>query len=307
MRTVERVVITGATSFIGSSVAREFLENGCQVFGIVRESSKARHMLPSHPNFHVINGEINEIEEWVSQIGSADTFLHFAWGGPGAAGRADVVVQRQNISDTEQCMRAADRLGVTRFLFAGSQAEYGQTYGQISEDAPCNPILEYGKCKLAVSQSLTQMARELGMEYIHTRIFSVYGKGDHPYTLIPSCIRTFLAGEKMELSSCEQMWNFMHVEDAATAFYKLATCSWDTEDSPIVNVASGDTRVLRSFVEEIYKLTDRKGECLYGARVGGEKPVDNWPCIDKLVRITGWEPRIPFEQGIMELIDNERK
>ena len=306
MRRMEKVVITGATSFIGSFVARALLERGCEVYGIVRQESKAKDMLPVSSRFHIVTGDMSNTDRWADEIGTADTFYHFAWGGPGAAGRADVAVQTQNVEDTMNCIRAAAKMQVRRFVFAGSQAEYGQTKGIITEETACNPILEYGKCKLKVRQQAPVLAAQLGIEYIHTRIFSVYGPGDHPYTLIPSCIRTFLAQGNMEMTSCEQKWNFLHVNDIADAFCALGTCCWQ-EDSPVVNVASNDTRILREYVDEIFELTGRLGTCAFGDRRGGEKPVDNWPDTEKLFRITSWKPKVSFSQGILQLIELEKK
>lgn len=306
MRNMKRIVITGATSFIGSAVARALLARGHEVYGIVRAESKAKDMLPCSPRFHQIAGDMSNADDWSNEIGSADTFYHFAWGGPGAVGRADVAVQNQNVEDTMNCIRAAAKMNVTRFVFAGSQAEYGQTNGIITEETACNPILEYGKCKLKVCQQAPVLVKQLGMEYIHTRVFSVYGPGDHPYTLVPSCIRTFLAQGNMEMTSCEQKWNFLHVDDIADVFCELGNCRWE-ESSPVVNIASNDTRILRDYVEEIYELTGKSGERVYGGRKGGEKPVDNWPDTGKLFRITGWLPKVSFRQGISQLIELEKQ
>lgn len=302
-----RVVITGATSFIGSAVAKALLPRGYEVYGIVRPESKAKSMLPVHPDFHIVSGNTSHPEIWASEIGSADIFLHFAWGGPGAAGRADKTVQQANVVDTMACIHAAHSMGVKRFIFSGSQAEYGKTCGIISEDTPCSPILEYGKCKLQVRQQAPILAEKLGMDYIHLRIFSIYGPGDHPYTLVPSCIRTFLEGGRMEMSSCEQKWNFLHITDAAEAVCMLAECDISGESSPVVIIAGTDTRVLRDYVLELYDLAGRNGECAFGARQGGEQPVDNWPDVSKLCRLTGWKPRVSFAEGIAELIMQEKE
>ena len=142
------------------------------------------------------------------------------------------------------------------------------------------------------------------MEYLHTRFFSVYGPNDHPYTLIPSCIRCFLAGETMELSKCRNMWNFLHVRDAAEAAVLLAECEL-SDPAVVVNVAGPDTRILRSFVEEIYRLCGERGVCGFGMRRVSEKPVDNWPDTTRLHTLIDWSARISFEEGIKELIQTE--
>lgn len=305
MRELQRIVVSGATSFIGSAVCRALLERGCQVYGLVRPGSAARDMLPVHPGFHEVSCELSDTQTWVGRIGRADTFFHFAWGGPGARGRADKVVQGQSAAFTLDCMRGAARLGIDRFFFSGSQAEYGPVYGMTTEDTPCRPILEYGKCKLRVCQTAPELARELGMTYVHARYFSVYGPNDHPYTLIPSCIRCFLSGGTMELSECTNKWNFLHVDDAAEASVRLAACDLP-EPAVVVNLAGSDTRILKEFVEEIHRLAGGAGHCAYGARKSIEQPVDNWPDIRRLQALTGWQPRIAFARGVGALIEAER-
>ena len=109
----------------------------------------------------------------------------------------------------------------------------------------------------------------------------------------------------MELSECKNIWNFLHVEDAADAVIKLAECELHSP-SAVVNVASTDTRVLREFVEEIYRLCGEKGECAFGTRHVSETPVDNWPDITRLQSMIQWEPKISFSEGIVQLIQEEK-
>lgn len=304
MRAMSRVAVSGATSFLGSAVVKKLIECGNEVFGIVRPSSHARSWLPDDPRFHEVLCDISDVEKWVEEIGQADTFLHFAWGGPGINGRSDSAVQRQSAENTFRAIEAAERLSVSRFFISGSQAEYGKTNGKITEDTPCHPVLEYGKYKYRVCQEAPAIANKFGMEYVHARFFSVYGPHDHPYTLVPSCIRTFLQGGEMKLSECKNLWNFLYVDDAAEAVIKLAQCELPTP-SMIVNVAGTDTRILREYVEEIYHLCGEKGECAFGTRHVSEAPVDNWPDVSRLKSLIQWEPMVPFHEGIKRIIKEE--
>ncbi len=149
------------------------------------------------------------------------------------------------------------------------------------------------------------MAAALGMEYVHARIFSVYGPNDHPYALIPSCIRTFLAGGIMELSECTQQWNYLHVDDAAEAIVLLAECDLGGK-STALDLAGTDTRPLRDFVEELHRLAGGGGFCAYGAHQSAETPVDLKPDIQHLLELIPWQPRITFAQGVSALIKAER-
>ncbi len=111
----------------------------------------------------------------------------------------------------------------------------------------------------------------------------------------------------MEMSSCEQKWNFLHIDDAAKAIGLLTECDISGESSPVVILAGTDTRVLRDFVQEIYDLAGRNGECAFGVRRGSEPSVDNWPDVSKLCRLIDWKPKVPFAKGIEELIIQEKE
>ena len=83
MRNLEgqRIVITGATGFIGRNVAEQLLAQGARVFALVRPESRQRRSLPVHEHLTWIEATMEEAESCAPLIGHADGFLHFAWGG----------------------------------------------------------------------------------------------------------------------------------------------------------------------------------------------------------------------------------
>ena len=80
-RSGKRIVMTGATGFIGSHVAKRFLEAGAEVYCLVRPESQKTDCLPVHEHLHRIPAQMDQAVECVPQIGHADAFLHFAWRG----------------------------------------------------------------------------------------------------------------------------------------------------------------------------------------------------------------------------------
>ena len=158
-----------------------------------------------------------------------------------------------------------------------------------------------------------KLCREMGIEYYHLRYFSVYGKGDHPWSIISTLTRELPLGHRVELSACRHRWNFMEVRDAARAvvlLYKNRSGSGSSmEGYDIVNIASEDTRVLREFTEEIHKLSGGKGELCYGEFIQAkEGPLSICPVTERLKLLTNGEFReeIAFSQGISELIEYNR-
>ena len=278
-----RIVVTGATSFIGRAVAADL--EGCG-----HEVVRLRHSF---------NEEPDKLPE------SADVWLHFAWAGSGSSDRADPVLQRFNADMTMEAVRKADELGCRRFVFAGSQAEYGhqQDGGPKEEYGPTYPVSEYGKAKEVVRRLAEQYAEESGtsMKYVHMRIFSVYGPGDHAYSLVNSLLEGFMKNETIELGNCTQLWNYLYISDAACAIRILC----EKADAGIYNVAGDDTRPLRAYVEELQALAGGRGFAAFGKRAdNAEGPADLSPDISRL-KALGFTPKVSFAEGIRTMLQSE--
>ncbi|GAA6292072.1 NAD(P)-dependent oxidoreductase [Enterocloster asparagiformis] len=305
-----RIVVTGATSFIGRAVVEELLEKRHQVFAAVRPDSAGRGELEAMQR--ETGGQLTVLPVDLSACGTldrhpalegrADLWLHLGWEGSGSANRTNPEIQARNIGYALEALGAAARLGCTRFLFSGSQAEYGIADGLMREDSPCHPVSEYGKDKLEVCRRAGERAAELGITYLHARIFSVYGPGDHPWSLVSSCVDTFLKGGHMEFGACTQLWNYLYIKDAVRAITGLLLAK---SPSGVYNVAGNDTRPLREFIGEIHRLCGGRGTFEYGKRPpNAEGVVSLNPDTGKLYRTANFQPRISFEEGIREMIAN---
>ena len=303
-----RVVITGAGSFLGQALVRCLAERepgAVETIQLRHSFEDAPEQLPEH----------------------ADAWVHFAWAGVGSAGRSDRRIQDYNIEMSMAALKKAAELGCTRFLFAGSQAEYGKARpveetaakGMSSEgtsgggivlrqreDAVCMPQSEYGRAKLAFGQRAARWAADWNaddvpqtLRLIHMRIFSVYGPGDHEGSLIRSCMEHFRKNEPMELGNCTQDWDYLYIDDAARAVSLLLLS--ETAEG-IYNIASGDIRPLRDYVSEIKALLHSRSELRFGTRGdNAEGAVSLRPSVRRLREETGFQPRICFAEGIRRL------
>jgi len=308
----QRIVITGATGFIGSHVTRMLLAQGAEVFALVRPESGHRDILPRHPQLSVVPGTLEDVESAVLAVHRADAFLHFAWGGVNREDIDSPAVQAANITASLSCVRAAGGLGCRLFMDAGSRVEYGVTGdGIMSEETVCRPVNEYGKAKLAFYQQAVPLCREWGMTYYHLRFFSVYGTGDHPWSIISTLVRELPQGNAVSLSACEHRWNFMAVEDAARAVLLLYQHSGARPgESHIVNVAGRDTRRLRLFAEEIQRLCGGRGRLEFGTFVqAGEGALSVCPTTEGLIRLTDgeYQDMTSFTEGIRRMLSEQKE
>lgn len=301
-----KVVVTGATSFIGTAAVRRLLEAGHDVCAVVRPASRNLERLtgviPRDASIQMVELNLSEIGKLSGT--AADTWLHIGWDGAGSDNRTKRNVQQDNVRHSLEAVRTAAALCCRRFVFTGSQAEYGIWHQQQTEETPCRPLSEYGKAKVDFFHQADRLCGELGMEYVHGRIFSVYGPGDHPWSLVQSCLRTWRQGGAMKLGECTQKWNFLYIEDMAAALVSLLT----EGHTGVYNIASEDTRLLRNYIEEMYSLCGSQGSYSYGERPqNAEGAADLIPDISKILRETSWRPVTTFAEGIYETLHSLRK
>lgn len=304
----KKIVMTGVTGFIGSHVARLLLEEGAEVYGLVRPASTNKSRLSGHENMHVVYGSLAEAEACLKALGQADGFLHFAWGGVNREEIDSPAVQAANVDDSLACLQAARNLGCGIFMDAGSRVEYGiMEDGIMEESRQCHPVNEYGKAKLEFYHRARVLCEEWGMTFYHLRFFSVYGRGDHPWSLISTLVRELPRGETVSLSACRHRWNFMEISDAARAVVELYRHSDKRAGRiRIVNVASEDTRPLKAFVEEIHGLCENRGHLEYGTFVQArEGALSICPTVEVLKELTDdtWTEQMSFARGIGRLLD----
>jgi UDP-glucose 4-epimerase len=299
---MKNVLVTGATSFIGVHIIKEYLKNNCKIIAVVRPNSKNLNRLPKSEFLKIIEVDIDKIQDIVDKVEDKklDIFYHLAWEGARVPYRDDAVLQNENYKSAINAMSVAIQLGCNIFVGTGSQAEYGKCIGKVDENYPTSPVTEYGKAKLKAYETLKEMAKENNMKFIWTRIFSVYGVYDYQGTLVMSALDKMKRNENIPLTQCIQNWDFIYVEDVAKIMYLLANISCM---DGVYNIASGESRQLKDFVIDMKKICNSKSELQFGVvPYNSEGVVSFEPVIDKIKQNLGWSCEVGFEDGIKRII-----
>ncbi len=291
-----RIVITGATGFIGAATVTELLARGHEVYVLLRPSSNSARLKVVH-GWHPVECEFWGSLEVVRELAARQpsVFVHCAWQGVGGTERNASWQMTANLRLTADALELAKKIGCSQWVSLGSQAEYGNLNQRIVESSPTKPTTLYGKAKLIGTEVAQAFCEAEGIKGAVLRVFSTYGPGDAPAWFIPYIIRELMAGRAPELTACEQRWDYLYVDDAARAIASVV----ESRAAGVFNLGSGVARPLRDTVEIIRRELGGTLSPTFGA-VPYRPDQVMWleADITRLSQATGWRPSTSLESGI---------
>ncbi len=300
---MKKAIVSGATSFLGFRLINRLLGEGYEVFALVRPNTTKRKLLNTHPMLSIIEMDLSDYHNLDKVINKEiDVFFSFAWNGTRGVDRDNYDLQKFNYACSIAGLKSALNLGCKKVITAGSQAEYGLYNHKISEDTEERPITQYGKFKLQFYLDSKEFCLSRGVKIIEPRFFSVYGPGDFDDTMVISTLRQMIAHKPCLLTEGIQMWDFLYVSDAIDAVLHLTHS--DCRNG-VYNLGSGIAKPLREYIYEMRSLTSSKSDLLFGAiPYPSTGMVSIEPDISKIIKETGWYPKVTFETGIKQVIES---
>lgn len=293
------IFITGGTGFLGHNTILHLLGDGHQVFALVRKQDNVLSQI-KNKNLSLIHGSLENLA--CVNLPDIDVCVHFAWMGVNRQGVNSPELQQQNVINTLNLLEFLKNHHCRLLIDAGSRQEYTPVEGIITENSPCVPITEYGKRKLEAYHAILSRIND-EMKYVHLRIFSVYGNGDHPWSLINTCVEGMLANKPISLGTCRHFWSFLYIDDFTGIIASIVSYIDVIKGNEIYNVASGFIQPLRYFVNTIKVITESDSELQFGSFKDNKESVFSLiPDVSKLNTNFGWIEKVSFEEGIRQLI-----
>ena len=258
-----KVLVTGATGFVGRQVVRALSEKGMQLRLVVRAAKIARtDLLANYCEIVTTEDLFAESSKWWSeQCESVDTVVHLAWyAEPGkylqSSKNMDCLVGSLNLA------RGAVQAGVKRLIGVGTCFEYDLSVGVLSVDTSLNPITPYAGAKAALYLGLKQWLQTNAVEFAWCRLFYLYGEGEDSRRLVPYLRSKLEKGEPAELTSGKQIRDFLDVVDAGRM---IADVVLSDQTGP-VNICSGTPITVRQLAVQIADEYGRQDLLVFGAR-----------------------------------------
>jgi len=231
-----KILITGASGFIGSHITENLIEEGHQVYAICRNKTNFDKCNQFKNKVTWINQDHPEWERNLEGI-ELDQFIHTAWAGVTAAERNDWALQLTNFEFSKSMIDLAIRLNAKKLICLGSQAEYGLYNYKVTEEYVPEPTDAYGAVKLLALYYLQNSASKNNLAWYWLRIFSVIGENENKSWLLSQVMEKLLSGEEIELTPGEQFYDYLYIADFIRALNQIITCNSDL--SAVYNICSG--------------------------------------------------------------------
>jgi len=292
---MSRVLVTGATGFIGQRTLGPLLAAGHEVHAVAR-----RELVHPRVAFHSVDLLTNpaRLEELLERT-RPHALLHLAWyAEPGRFWTSPENLRW--VAASLGLLQAFAAAGGKRVVMAGSCAEYDWSHELAREQAtPRSPQTLYGVCKNATFEVAHTFASQEGLSLAWGRVFFLYGPGEPVGRLVPSVALSLLAGERAPTTAGTQVRDFMHVDDVARAFVALL----DSDVHGAVNIASGEGIRLRTLIEAVGRAAGRPELVDLGAlppRAGEPERL----CADarRLREEVGYMRQVALEEGVAQTV-----
>lgn len=291
---MKTAVVTGANGFVGSAVVNELLSNNYKVYAVVRNNHADR--LSDLDNVEIVNCELSDIDRLPGQITEkCDVFYHFAWSGSAGKDRANTRLQLDNVQWSVESIRAAKKLGCSRFVFAGSIVEKECLAAAYTGGNRPGLGYIYGGGKVAAHILCSSVAAAEGIDLLWGEITNAYGVGEVSPRLVNSTIRKCIAGVSPEFTAGTQNYDFVYIDDVARAFRLIGE-----NGKPFTSyvIGSSAAKPLKEFLIEMKdaiapELPFKFGDVPF---TGIDLPLSDFDC-RKTEEDTGFKAGISFAEG----------
>ncbi len=243
----EKVLVTGATGFIGNYVVRALIARGEDVVATSCDSSKAR-TFSWYDRVEYRDVDISAYDSglnYYDYFGRPDNVIHLAWSG--LSDYKALTHFEENLSCHYLFLKNLISNGCRKLTVAGTCLEYGLHEGKLDEDMDTNPTTAYGLAKDSLRRFLFQLRSKYDFSLIWTRLFYLYGEGQNFRSLFSQLDRAIEEGlDTFNMSGGEQLRDYLPV---AVAAENIVRCSFQQRVTGIVNCCSGRPVSIRSLIE----------------------------------------------------------
>lgn len=298
------LLVIGGTGFIGKALAKKARDAGYQIAVYSLHGVQQDSALEEVEYLQVDIADSDAVKSHTSKrkfthVINLGGYVNHA---PYRQGGREVI--QTHFSGVQNLVQSLNWDTLESFIQVGSSDEYGAAASPQKEDMRELPISPYSFGKAAAGQLLQMLHRTEGFPAVMCRLFLVYGPGQNNQRFLPQIIAGCINDEVFPTSFGEQLRDFCHIDDIASAF--LLALETGQAQGEVFNIASGQPVSIRSVIEQVIEITGR-GEAKFGeiAYRKGEN-MSLYADITKAQQLLSWAPEISLSDGLNQTIEYYR-
>ncbi len=312
----KKLLITGASGFIGSHLTEELVNLGYDVRVFVRYTSDGNlgdlHHLSTDllKKIEIVRGDLKNYDSVLRAVKDVDVIFHlgalisipYSYLDP-----RDFV--ETNITGTLNILNAAKNFNTKKIIITSTSETYGTaTYTPMDEDHPLQAQSPYSASKISADKLAESFYKSFDLPVAIIRPFNTYGPRQSMRAVLPTIIYHALAKDKLKLGSLSPQRDLTFVKDTVLGFIKIAESEKSVGE--IINIGSGRTISIGELVGKVSKILNK--ELIVEEvkeKIRPEKSeVDILLCNnEKAKNLVGWEPIVSLDEGITEVISYVRE
>ena len=245
---MKKIIITGASGFIGQHLLKHYLEEGAYVCAIVPDPENIEKY-KMYKNFEVVKAGFEDFDKisCLTSLRDIDIFYYLSWGGYGKATN-EYAAQIQNIKPICDAVSEAAKMGCKRFLFSTSFSEYMiSEHATLSHKEGANSNV-YGSAKQAARVMAHATAAQAGVPFLCVAFANTFGVGDCSHRSTNLFIHKLLKGEALDLTEGVHLYDWNYIDDTIDG---LVLAGEKGKLDTVYYIGSNNLRPLKDIVSEV--------------------------------------------------------
>tara|TARA_B100001964_G_scaffold212269_1_gene248236 strand:+ start:225 stop:1079 length:855 start_codon:yes stop_codon:yes gene_type:complete len=240
-----KVLLTGATGFIGNYVVEELLKYN---FDVIASGIETKEKIHTHwlEKVTYVQADLNENrEDWFSFLREPEMIIHLSW--QGLPNYKKLFHLERNLPNNYFFLKNMIENGLKKVVVIGTCLEYGMQSGKLKEDLEPKPDNPYALAKDCLRKFLEQLQKKFDFNLKWIRLFYIYGKGQSTNSILSQLEAALERNEKVfNMSGGEQLRDYLPVEKVAEYIVKI---SLQDKIGGVINCCSGEPIPIRKLVE----------------------------------------------------------
>jgi len=310
---MKKVLITGASGFIGSHTVESALDRGYSVRVFLRYNSTGyvgnlRFLGKKLKEIEIFWGDIRDYTSVLRAVKGVDYVIHLA-------AQISVPYSFQNPIDfamnnvvgTTNILKASVECGISKFVYTSTSEIFGGSDEPLNEDSLRIPKSPYSASKVGADAMVKSFFYTYDLNTLILRPFNTFGPRQSIRALIPWIIYQGLMSEKVKLGNLEPKRDFTYVKDTVEGI--LLALEKETEGGDEINLGTGRSFSVMEVVEVVSKVLGKNLKVEVEEKFKRPKKAEVFNLIadnSKAKRVLGWEPKWSFEEGVRETVEYVR-